>query len=457
MINILKQLIGKNAPQTSAAVQLQAASKPQIESNKQKKANSSSDTTPSDETSEQRSSLRKAKLIMVTAQNNNKYYELEENNDGTFTASYGRVGSKPATRQYPIHLWDKKIREKINKGYKDTTYLFADKAAQADFLDIKDTAVKRLIDELMRCARQSVKANYYVTSEEVTLQQVREAQDILDQLSDAVRLKMNVVKFNKLLVELYTIIPRRMSSVQAHLIEKPKNSKDLKNLENKLAEEQATLDVMRGQVEVHEDQTNEEQAQTLLDAMGLQVELLEDQDLIDNIKKMMGKKAGHFHQAYKVINLKTQQQFDTFLDKHNNKQTQLFWHGSRNENWLSIMKSGLVLRPANAVINGKMFGYGLYFADKCAKSLNYSSLRGSYWSGGNQSKGFLALYDVHVGKQLKIKKHAPWCPGLTEDNLKKRGTDYDSVYAIGGVDLINNEYIVYNQNQCTIRYFVEVK
>ena len=115
------------------------------------------------------------------------------------------------------------------------------------------------------------------------------------------------------------------------------------------------------------------------------------------------------------------------------------------------------MRPANAIINGKMFGYGLYFADKFAKSLNYTSLRGSYWTRGSQNKGYLALYEVHVGEQLKIQKHQPWCGSLSESNLKKRGRQYNSVFAKGGADLINNEYIVYNQNQCTVRYIVEIR
>ena len=103
-----------------------------------------------------------------------------------------------------------------------------------------------------------------------------------------------------------------------------------------------------------------------------------------------------------------------------------------------------------------MFGYGLYFADKFQKSLNYSSLHGSFWANGNQNRGFLALYDVHVGKQFKIKNHQSWCYNLSTENLKKQQADADSLFAEGGADLRNNEYILYNQNQCTVRYFVEV-
>ena len=64
---------------------------------------------------------------------------------------------------------------------------------------------------------------------------------------------------------------------------------------------------------------------------------------------------------------------------------------------------------------------------------------------------------MHVGKQLKIQKHQPWCGQLNAENLKKKGAQYNSIFAKGGADLINNEYIVYNQDQCTVRYLVEIE
>jgi len=171
---------------------------------------------------------------------------------------------------------------------------------------------------------------------------------------------------------------------------------------------------------------------------------------------MMGGHAKQFKCAYQVINHSTQKDFEDFVQNNTNQKTELFWHGSRNENWLSILKEGLVLRPANAVITGKMFGYGLYFADKFRKSLNYTSLSGSYWANGTANRGFLALYNVHVGKQFKIKKHENWCYQLSEDNLRKQQKDANSLFAQGGADLRNNEYIIYNHHQCTVRYLVEV-
>jgi poly [ADP-ribose] polymerase len=356
-------------------------------------------------------------------------------------------------------LWESKLREKIRKGYKDQTYLFAQESSIKDQLSIADNQVQKLVESLMRYARQSIFTNYAVTADQVTRQQVEEAQALLDTLVEMINPKMNIKAFNISLLALYQVIPRKMSNVNDHLVTKGKNRKlDIEKTEKLIAEEQAVLDVMRGQVEVNEKQKQPKaEPMTLLEAMGLQIEPEKDAKAIQTIKKMMGKDAHLFRQAYKVVNIRTQQAFDGFIAKAKNKTVKLFWHGSRNENWLSILKAGLVLRPSNAVITGKMFGYGLYFADKFKKSLNYTSLTGSYWAGGNQQRAFISLYDVHTGNQMKVLRHKSWCYDLTETKLKARRPDCDSLFAKGGADLINNEYIVYNQAQCTIRYLVEVQ
>ena len=64
-------------------------------------------------------------LIMVTSNNNNKYYNMIPHGD-SWTAEYGRVGASCQKRTYSIREWDKKYREKIAKGYKDVTDISQD-------------------------------------------------------------------------------------------------------------------------------------------------------------------------------------------------------------------------------------------------------------------------------------------------------------------------------------------
>lgn len=418
--------------------------------------------------------LRTAKLIMVTPNNNNKFYEMQENSNETMTVAYGRVGGHRTVRRYPASQWDRRYKEKIRKGYKDQTHLFAvteaDSEPKLELVDVDDETIQRLISELMDYANNSIRRNYRVSAEQVTQRQVEEAQTLLDSLVAQLKTGLlvlgnnrktgqNTKRFNDVLVELYQVIPRKMTKVSEHLIVRPNSESDLEAIREKLAEEQATLDVMRGQVKVNSLETEnkvEKKRLNLLEAMGLQIESVTDEATIEVIKGKMGPNAHQFSKAFAVTNLKTQRNFDDWIGSKTNQQKHLFWHGSRNENWLSILETGLVLRPANAVVTGKMFGYGTYFADKFQKSLNYTSLRGSYWAKGTQSKGFLALFDVHTGNQFHIQKHESWCYELNETNLKKKGAHYDSLFAEGGADLVNNEYIVYNEKQCTVRYLVEV-
>ncbi|MFK7981674.1 MAG: WGR domain-containing protein [Saprospiraceae bacterium] len=459
MLNTLKNLINPITP----AVYLQNFSNSNTKLSGTKKSTpkettKSEVTTPTDSSLTTENQLKSVKLIMVTAANNNKFYEMQENGDTTFTVMYGRIGANKTTRTYPIHQWDKKYKEKIRKGYRDLSSLVVTNKVAEEFSGIDDQTVRYLITNLFRYAKKSIQSNYYVSSEEVTIHQVESAQRLLTELSQNIDLKMNVVQFNKDLLELYQIIPRKMSHVKNHLIQQPTNQDDLTEIEALLAKEQATLDVMASQVELNKSQKETVQvAPDVLAQLGLQISPIEATKAIEMIKEMMGDDKDKFQQAFQVTNINTQPHFDKFVKKSTNKKTKLFWHGSRNENWLSILKTGLILRPTNAVITGKMFGYGLYFADKCRKSLNYTSLRGSYWAGGSQNTAFMALFEVHTGAHLQLKVRENWCGDLTEEKLKKRNTKYDSVFAKGGADLINNEYIVYNQHQCTVKYLVELR
>jgi poly [ADP-ribose] polymerase len=391
------------------------------------------------------------KLIMVTQENNNKFYNMHDNGDDSFTVEWGRVGQPGKKTTYPIKIWDRKLREKTKKGYKDVTEIYVDSQEQEDFFDIKDHKISNLVKDLQRYANTSVSRNYTVTSEAVTEKQVEEAQTILNQLSSTKA--KNEEPLNELLIELYTIIPRKMNNVKRHLFGSGYQL-TLENLNRIISEEQSTLDVMRGQVNTNQKTKGADKKQTLLDAMGLSIDHANDDDLA-NIELLMGRNWGQFKNAFRVTNLSRREQLNEFIKNKTNKTTKLFWHGSRNENWWSILDSGLVLRPTNAIITGKMFGDGIYFADKAQKSLGYSSLRGSYWASGSDNKGYLALYEVHTGNWLHVKKHEYWMYDLTEKRLKKRG-NYDSLFAEGGVDLRNNEYIIYNQKQCTIKYLIEV-
>ena len=426
--------------------------------------------------------LRYAKLIHVSVDNgmtdnSNKVYIMEELSDGRIKCEYGRVGKNMTTVYKSSHEWDKIVREKTSnkKGYTDVTDLLAEpvvddsKPVNNKVDSIKDDIVRKLVDELMSFANKSIQRNYKVTQEAVSEQQVNAAQEVINAISSLLVLGVDKKHVNDMLLKLYTIIPRRMDNVKSHLIGDVNSDTDLENAQRIIGSEQSALDTMAGQVELIKQQKDaakkaaeaeangvEEEVEevTILDQMGLSIEVENDTETLDLIKKLMGPNVNQMKKVYKVVNNKTQVKFDKNLEKASVKKKRLYWHGSRNENWFNILQTGLLIRPSGAVHTGSMFGDGIYFADKAQKSIGYSSLRGSYWAHGGDNKAFLALFDVHLGNQKEILHHDSSCYKLSDSVLKKDG--YDSVFAKGGADLRNNEFIVYKPEQCTVSHLIEI-
>ncbi|HRK74038.1 MAG TPA: hypothetical protein PLL64_07165 [Rhodothermales bacterium] len=398
---------------------------------------------------------RSARLIMVSDVNNNKYYHMNALADGTFAVAYGRIGGRATTATYDMALWEKKYHEKIRKGYTDVSYLFTDKKAIADHCGTGNIWVDTLMNRLQGYARRSVLANYLVGSEEVTSAQIVEAQTLINEVVKNFEVGTSIGTLNRQLIRLYALIPRRMTNVRDHLLQPCTNEATISNM---LAQEQATLDVMAGQVKLSDNSSQTKQT-NLMAMLGIQIRVVEKESELALIRSQMQEHASKMVRVFEVTHLEQRGRFQNHVQQASDQATQLLWHGSRNENWMSILGSGLVLRPSNVIITGKMFGYGLYFADKFKKSLNYSSLSGSFWTGGKADRGYIALYEVHTGHALTIRRHQPWCYQLDSDKLKAHGVlrrRYDSVFAKGGADLLHNEYIVYKEAQNTIKYLIEI-
>lgn len=395
---------------------------------------------------------------MVTASaNNNKYYNMTPHGD-TWTAEYGRVGSSAQKREYPINQWDKKYNEKIKKGYVDQTNLIQDlirvkkkKTSSSTYKEIENKVIAEIVERLQQMARKAISDNYTISSNKVTQAMVDEAQGILTKL-----LSINDKnQFNDTLLNLFTVIPRKMKNVSQYLA---KSQDDYPNI---IQTEQDLLDVMKGQVvQKYVENTVvhavEENKMTILETMGLEFEECDKED-IKKIKNALGSCANKFYKAWRVKNIRTQDRFENFADTENIRNTKLLWHGSRNENWWSIINSGLVLKPTNAVITGKMFGYGIYYAPKAQKSLGYTSLHGSYWANGNSKSAFMALMEVAYGKPYDVYSFDRRYYDFNYERLQKACPGANCLHAHAGSMLRNDEIIIYKEEQCTIRYLVELK
>ena len=395
-------------------------------------------------------------LVMVTAgANNNKYYDMTPHGD-SWTATYGRIGSGSQTRTYPMSQWNSKYNEKINKGYVDQTDLVKDlisteKPKQSGYKEIENKVIAEIVDRLQAMARKAISENYTISSNKVTQAMVDEAQTILTSLLSI----DDKSEFNNTLLKLFTVIPRKMGSVRSYI------AQDNTQFAKIISREQDLLDIMKGQVvqkqvieEVKDDKPLYDR--TILEQLGLEFEECTVED-VARIKVALGSCSDKYHKAWKVKNIRTQKRFDDFVKDNNIKDVRLLFHGSRNENWWSIINSGLVLRPTNAVITGKMFGYGIYYAPKAKKSLGYTSLSGSYWANGNSSSGFMALMDVAYGKPYDVHSFESRFHSFDYAALQRACPGANCLHAHEGSMLRNDEIIVYKEEQCTIKYLVELK
>ena len=412
--------------------------------------------------------LKYAKLIHVSVDNgktnqSNKVYIMEEQSGGQIKCIYGRVGGNMVTVMKGSHEWNKIYSQKTSarKGYVDKTDEAVIKQAQKStgIADIAEAEVQRLFDDLMAYANKTIGSNYKVTQDDVTQKQIDNAQVIIDELAGIA--KSSKTKANKIepindkLLELYMTIPRKMKNVKDYLIEEDEYT--IEEIKSFIANEQDLLDTMAGQVMIlsknDSDEEEDEEEDTLLVKMGLEVTEEKGKDAIALVNKLLGRNAHQLVKLYKCINKSTQDRFDKHLVNANNKKRLLLFHGSKNQNYLNILQTGLLIRPAGVQHTGSMWDDGIYYASDADKSLGYTD--GGRWAGSySNGKVYLCLFDVHLGKQLNKYKHDSSCYNISKE-VKSGG--YDSVHAHKGVDLRKDEFIVYDSDKCTVAYIMEMK
>ena len=398
--------------------------------------------------------IRPTYLIMVTAENNNKYYNCFPEGDN-FRVEYGRVNSTKTITNYPMSKWESQISSKIKKGYKDVTDLKTAlveeiKTDGTKYKDIENESVRRIIEKLRGLARDTVKKNYSVSSASVTEEMVYEAQLVINNL---ISIK-SVNKFNDELLKLFEIIPRKMDNVRSYLI------KSIDEIDKVISREQDLLDIMRGQIVTKSTATENKAKEidnsgiTILDEMGITMRECTPEE-INEIKDCMKESSYHFSRAWRVDNISTRKKYEEFIKAYNIKNTKLLFHGSRTENWFSILKTGLKIRPTNAITTGAMFGFGSYFAPKCQKSIGYTSLGGSYWAGGKDNTAYMALFDTAYGKPYNVYNFDSKYYSMSFDKLPV-GCNCLHAHAGNGM-LRNDEIVYYKTEQMTIKYLIEIK
>ena len=399
------------------------------------------------------------KLIMVTDSNNNKFYNMHDNNNGTFTVTWGRVGTSGTQTTYDISDWDSKLNSKLRKGYKDVSAL---SRQVTDYKPVSDAEIDKLLNTFLANSRQFV--SQFTSTNILSPSAQVEVQEHINNLAKNIDIenpdKFTLNAFNKELLLIFNYMPRKMSKVQDHLAQTLSDRSKIVKREQDLLDNIIMLSKTAN--------TSTDATKTIEDAFGFSISKCSQVE-IDFIKNKLaedGFRRYTFNRAFKICTPSREKGFEEYLENNNlaNNDTnvKLYWHGTGTENILSIMSTGLLIRPSNASITGKMFGTGIYSAPSVDKAIGYTSVQGSYWKGGSNDIAYVFLNAVITGKSYDV--HSNYekygnisLYNLDGDKFSSQNLNYHSIYAHSGTALRRDEVIVYNQNQIVCKYLVEFK
>ena len=382
--------------------------------------------------------------------NNYKYYEMIPSEEPFFVVKYGRINEtimtfNPNSRSpqdpYDSRLYWIRYYEKISKGYVDNTDIYIgsmknptlrrSKVANSKYVDSIST---ELYEKLLAYSKQIIKDKLIFTH--ITKKQLQMCNEFYLKLCEAKTLR----QFNEVLLKLFEICPRKISDVSRQLAYNDNDRKVILDSENSLI---TSMNTVFDSIHVESSQFSNPFEEMDIELYPATLE--QQEHVLNHLYEDLKPKVKNI---YRVIPKKQKEIFDNYIAENNIQTIKELWHGSKNENWLSIIKNSLMLYP-DATITGKMFGDGIYFASNIRKSLNYTSLSGSYWANGTSYIGYMGLFATAYGEPYIVK----YAHSYTEQDLLK--ANKNCVHAVAGEQLQNDEIIFYNESAVLLNYIVE--
>jgi poly [ADP-ribose] polymerase 2/3/4 len=425
--------------------------------------------------------IREVRLIKTEVEsNNNKFWHGFLYDDGTVKAEWGRVGYSGDSGEWSggdAYL-EKKLREKIKKGYTEQKVVGGitnggvaptvsvkntdlHQIAKSQLLKVSNPILSRLIDRFVAANVHKITANTQITYNSttglfatplgiVTMEGLIDARDLLAKIAPFVRNEKWGSDVNHLLSQYLRIIPQHlgMGKFDAHSVIPDDNAIQKQNdLIDSLESSYQAVQTPKT-TSTDGNKSVEQVFKVDMDVLADRAERSRLDNWFEKSKKSMHNYSHlHVREIFTITVHEMKTAFDTKLN--NNEEV---WHGTSQANCLSILKSGLKTAPPNtAAIAGKLFGNGIYGAKSSTKSLGYSLDR--WGQGGAGDSGWLFICEFAMGKIYN--------PSVANEYGPPSG--YDSTWAIGGKvtynyrTLLNDELIVYKNNQCNIKYLLEIK
>lgn len=401
------------------------------------------------------SSYEPAYLTCINPESNNyKFYHLKPTSQG-IDASYGRIGAergemfgvRDLAQPYPCHMYWIRYYEKLSKGYVDQTDIYLSGGTVKAKKKVKKSAESgpsaELYAMLMRYAKHVVKET--LVSDKVTAAQVKEARRLYNELCT----KVQVAAFNRWLMKLMQISPRRIDTGRRETVRDflAKSKDDFADI---IYREENLLIAM--ETVVSGENPSEGFSEESFAKYGIDVFEATKEQRDKVVSKLSDQIKPYVKRVYRVIPKKQHEKFNDYLKRNHIRHVKELWHGSKNENWLSIIANSLQLNP-NAQITGKMFGQGIYFAPSSMKSWGYTSFHGTYWARGSSNTAFMGVYAVAYGKPYH--PDAGTCGSWIDKRfVKSKGGDCLHAQA-AKTGLRNDEIVFYDEAAVCLNYIVE--
>jgi poly [ADP-ribose] polymerase len=416
-------------------------------------------------------------------ENSNKVWMGMAYDDGLFETRFGRVrdGANLVKKQKKFDSkiaaeseLEKKRREKLRKGYKDTVVL-------DNYVDASITKDKQ--DELSKIAAEQIGG---AEGDSVTNELIKYLVEVnIHHITHATSIKYNAVnatfstplgiltpdgvnRARDFLNEIKTFNEagelnesRRASRVRDYFQLVPKDFGarippvgELLATDEQVEEQIAILEALEAAVKTDAPQTQKQKF--------FQCRLIKVPHYTDDGRKTFREVRTLFEQTSNskhhpaTANLKMTRlyeveigamkaNFETAAQNLGNVRRDL-WHGTKASNLLSILKHGLIIPPANAAhCTGRMFGNGIYTSLQSTKALNYAT---DFWnrSGQSNQRTFMFLCEVALGRTYK--------PRVFNNKYPAKNTDSTWVEP-GKSGVLNHECIVYDTSQINLKYLAE--
>lgn len=382
--------------------------------------------------------------------NGEKAYVLSPvtEDDGTvqyFKAVYGNSNDvlagkgKSVKHSYPIAEYWAKYYEKLAKGYKDRS---RDVRLNKKVVEDNETG-KELFNALLEQTMKNLPTNILagrsnkIEKLSLTEAQIAKAWKVFRQLKKAKRTRTFQAVYKTLisLLPKTQVLPESVSSADMG-----KDSRIFTKIHDVLTrmENIAAAKSTFAECGITITEATAEEKATVMATL--------PSDLADRVEAV-----------YAVHNPAHEARFKAYCERRHITETKLLWHGSKNENWLSIVKNSLKIHP-NAEITGKMFGDGIYFAPEAKKSYNYTSCEGTYWAHGRSSFGIMGLFTTAYGtpshdsdKLYRMRSNADFQKTLTRMGC-------DCLHALASRSSLRfDEIVFYHEDAINLSYLLKIR